>query len=573
MNADLDLLIFSLLGFLLAPFFVIYGTKKKYIYQFVDGFTISSIILITFFHLIPESIYQEGIWAFGFLILGFLFPKILHSTQKQLLVFIIFLLVHTLLESSAIGVSKTKNLAFAVVLHNLPIGIFIFSKVSKEKGVYLAFGTIVLIFIFSIAGFTLGDRMILIHRFQYHLQGFIAANVLHILFDSIHHKFIFDTPRSSSSNSIIFKYHVFSTLGAIVGIFILVYFSNELFINFSSHVSEITIFSIFLKILLETSPILLLAFFLSGILRTFLSSHTSNWLKSGNSITQALKGVVFGLPLPICSCGILPLYKTLIQTGVPATAGMAFLIATPEIGLDALLITIPLLGLDFSIYRLISAFLVAFFIAYFVGKNVPLCEVKQNTEVQKISTFSEKLKAGLKYGFLELFDHIMPWLIFGILIASLFEFLVNYEFFHQIPSYVQVPIFALLGIPTYVCATGATPFVAIAIHKGVSLGAGLAFLISGPATNITTFSVLKILHGKKTAYLFAVAILIFSMSLGFVLDSLPIDVTNKNHNFLDEKNNWLEQLSLGIILLLFLYSSLRIGPRGIIHQIDEHYHN
>ncbi|MCX7999692.1 MAG: permease, partial [Leptospiraceae bacterium] len=449
MNANWNFLLISLFGFLIAPIVVTYGKMKKNIYLFVDGFTLSSIIWVTFFHLIPESIQQEGIWAFLFFILGFLPSKLFHSTQNRLLVFVLFLLAHTLLESSVVAMSNTNTLALAVGIHNLPIGIFLFTKVQRENGKKFAIGTVVFIFLFAILGFTLGESIPSIQKFQFHLQAFIASNVIHILFESIHEKFGFHNLETNSNN----KYHISSTLGAIAGILLIAFFSNEIFLTQKLQNSNRSVFSVLLKILLETAPILLLAFFLSGILRILLTPNTSNWLKNGRPFIQSLKGVIFGLPLPICSCGILPLYKTLIQTGIPATAGMAFLIATPEIGLDALLITIPLLGVEFSIYRLLSAFLVAFFISYFVGKGIPTCNISQTTEVKKILTLSEKIQLGLKYGFIELFDHIMPWILFGIMIASLFEFLVDYQTFQNIPNYIQIPLFALLGIPTYVCAT------------------------------------------------------------------------------------------------------------------------
>lgn len=557
-------LFLSLIGFILAPFLVSYGKTRRSLYLFVDGFTLSSIVLVTFFHLIPESIQQEGIWAFIFFILGFLPSKLFHSTQNRLLVFVLFLLAHTLLESSVVAMSNTNTLALTVGIHNLPIGIFLFTKVLRENGKKFAIGTVVFIFLFAILGFTLGESIHSIQKFQFHLQAFIASNVIHILFESIHEKFGFHNLETNS------KYHIPSTLGAIAGILLIAFFSNKIFLTQKLQNSNRSVFSVLLKILLETSPILLLAFFLSGILRILLTPNTSNWLKNGSPFIQSLKGVIFGLPLPICSCGILPLYKTLIQTGIPATAGMAFLIATPEIGLDALLITIPLLGVEFSIYRLISAFLVAFSISYFVGKGVPTCNISQTTEVKKILNFSEKIQLGLKYGFIELFDHIMPWILFGIMIASLFEFLVDYQTFRDIPNYVQIPLFALLGIPTYVCATGATPFVAIAVQKGISLGAGLAFLISGPATNITTFTILKNLHGKKIAYTFAIAILILSILLGFGVDFFAFK-SQGNQKFLEENVGLLNWVSLICLGILFLYSLLRIGPRGVLHQIEEHY--
>ncbi|MCX8000795.1 MAG: permease, partial [Leptospiraceae bacterium] len=297
---------------------------------------------------------------------------------------------HTFLESSAIAISSSNTLALAVGIHNLPIGIFLFTKVLRENGKKFAIGTVAFIFLFAIVGFTLGESIYSIQKFQFHLQAFIASNVIHILFESIHEKFDFHKLEITTT-----KYHISSTLGAIAGILLIGFFSNEFFFTQKSS-SSFSVFSTLVKILLETAPILILAFLLAGLLRILLTPSTSNWLRTGSPALQSLKGVIFGLPLPICSCGILPLYKTLIQTGVPATAGMAFLIATPEIGLDALLITIPLLGVEFSIYRLVSAFLVAFFISYLVGRGVPTCSNSQTAEVKKDLTFSEKIQLGLK---------------------------------------------------------------------------------------------------------------------------------------------------------------------------------
>ena len=112
-----------------------------------------------------------------------------------------------------------------------------------------------------------------------------------------------------------------------------------------------------------------------------------------------------------------------------------------------------------------------------VGRSEP-CEVHQESAVEL--PLKERLREGLRFGLVELFDHTMPWVLAGLLIAAWVEPILGHGLFQQVPTVLQVPLFALIGIPLYVCASGATPIAAIAIHKGISPGAGLAFLLAGP---------------------------------------------------------------------------------------------
>ena len=121
------------------------------------------------------------------------------------------------------------------------------------------------------------------------------------------------------------------------------------------------------------------------------------------------------------------------------------------------------------------------------------------------------MRAGAKFGFVEVFDHTMPWIVVGLLLAALAEPMLSHTAFENIPSFFQVPLAALIGVPVYVCASGATPLAALAIHKGLSSGAALTFLIAGPATNLTTFGVLSKLHGRKIAMLFGISVTTLAM--------------------------------------------------------------
>ena len=100
----------------------------------------------------------------------------------------------------------------------------------------------------------------------------------------------------------------------------------------------------FLHLMLETSPALLIGYALAGALKVALPRASLGWVSRGGSLSQAVRGMAFGIPIPICSCGVVPVYQGLVKRGVPAAAGMAFLVATPELGIESLLLSIPLLG-------------------------------------------------------------------------------------------------------------------------------------------------------------------------------------------------------------------------------------
>ena len=137
----------------------------------------------------------------------------------------------------------------------------------------------------------------------------------------------------------------------------------------------------------------------------------------------------------------------------------------------------------------------------------------------------------------------------------------------------QVPAFALLGIPLYVCASGATPLAAVAIHKGVSAGAALAFLLTGPATNATTFGILKALHGRKTALLFGAGVCVASCILGWTVDWVFATEGLRLHESAEETASTFQWASLVALALIGLTSLVRQGPRQFVDQVIHPIHS
>ena len=361
----------------------------------------------------------------------------------------------------------------------------------------------------------------------------------------------------------------FAALGALLGVGILVALSQV-----DAHASQ-RAQSVFLTLALESAPALLFAFVAAGLLQAFLDPQALGWLGRGGPLRQAARGMAFGLPLPVCSCGVLPLYTTLARAGVPAAAGLAFLVATPELGLDALLISLPLLGGEITVARLVAAAVVALGTAWLVARLVPRRTAAAATDAPAADRGSWQVRArsGLRFGLSELVDHTLPWILVGLGMAALLEPALSAESLGALPRWIAVPVLAAAGAPLYVCASGATPLVAVLLHKGVSAGAALAFLLTGPATNATTFGVLARLHGRKVAVAFALCVTGLAVGLGWGVDALLPDPTVPPLSAANADDaSILSWICLALLTALLGASLLRQGPRGMVRQITRALH-
>ena len=272
---------------------------------------------------------------------------------------------------------------------------------------------------------------------------------------------------------------MFAGMGAVIGL-VLVALLADTHMPLQRSLGGIDFVNTFTTLTLESAPALLLAFALAGLVQVYLPQASLGWMRTGRPWRDSMRGVLFGLPLPICSCGVIPLYRSLINRGVPAAAAMAFLVATPELGLDAVLISLPLLGADMTVARVVASVAVALVVGAVVGTmadsvraGVPAIASYGTQDVVR-STFWYRVRVGLRFGFGEIVDHIGPWLLLGLVIASFAEPLIEGEWITSLPFGVDVALFAVLGMPVYVCASGATPLIAVLIHKGISPGAALA---------------------------------------------------------------------------------------------------
>ena len=317
----------------------------------------------------------------------------------------------------------------------------------------------------------------------------------------------------------------------------------------------------------ESAPVLLMAFAAAGLLHAFLPKGSVAWLGRGSALSQSTRGVLFGLPLPICSCGVVPIYRSLAGQGMPVAAGMSFLVATPEIGIDAIVLSFKFLGSEIAIARVAAVAVVSITIGILASRwrsKAPATALVSTESTPR--SFDDRIRDACRAGFREMVDLTGPWILLGLVLAALCEPLLDPGLFESW-GVLQVPIFALIGLPTYVCASGATPLIAVFLAKGATPGAALAFLLTGPASNVTTFGVLARLHGVRFAASFAVAMAALAIAVGYAVDALLPNVSVPDLFTHDHAHGGVEWVFVGGLALLGLISLFRQGPRAFIGQV------
>lgn len=272
----------------------------------------------------------------------------------------------------------------------------------------------------------------------------------------------------------------------------------------------------FWGLLQATAPALLLAYGITALLGSFAPAQSLAWLARGGHLWQAFKGMFVALPLPLCSCTVLPPFRRFVAVGGAPAAAVSFLLAGPEIGLDSLFVSVPMLGGPFTLVRVATAVLVALVasvvVARVVGKQTP----KEPSLSDLTATRRHRGDAGWRAALLEMPAHTGPFILVGLVLAALLGPTPPVGWLVGLPAPMQVVILATAGIPAYVCASAATPLVATLIAAGIAPGAGLAFLITGPATNVTTFAILAQSFGRRAAWVALSAVCGVAVLAGFV---------------------------------------------------------
>lgn len=575
---QVPMLVAAVLGLLVGPVLSSLWPHGRGWRAGLDGLSLALVGGLVVLHLLPHALEHGGLPAIVAGLLAAIAPSLLErwgvTDASWSLFALAALTVHATLDGAALATASepVSALGLAVVAHRLPVGLVVFSEAAHEAPPARGWVAVGVLILATVGGWAVGAPLADLGPSWLGgvLEAVVAGALLHVLLEEATPQAAADPCCHHETADEITARH-WGAGGATLGVSLVALY--PLFVV-DPHVAETvsSAASRFLALALDSAPALLVGYLLAGLVIALMTPARAAWLSGGSAAGQALRGVAFGLPLPVCSCGVLPLYASLVERGVPATAALAFLVATPELGLDAVLLSLPLLGLPLTAARVAAAFLVAVGVAWWVGRSLRPGELAAEPAPSPLAPLPDRVKDGLRYGFGELVDHTMPWVVLGLAIAAVAEPLLAHPVVHAVPAVAQVPLFALIGIPVYVCATGATPIAAMAVYAGVSPGAALAFLLAGPATNITTFGVLTQLHSRRTAVRFGLAVLTGAVLIGWGIDLLGVPgaaAPLPAHGHGPRPFAWLSLITLAVLTLGSLW---RLGPRGLLHQITQPVH-
>jgi len=277
----------------------------------------------------------------------------------------------------------------------------------------------------------------------------------------------------------------------------------------------------------QMSPYLLFGFLMAGAISVFISAKTVERHLGKPGFLSILKASLFGVPLPLCSCGVIPVSMSLYKHGASRGATISFLLSTPQTGLDNIFIVFSLLGPVFAIFSPIVAMasglfggtLVGLFDRHQVSQNQPCNDDCCNTTKKE-----NRLLKALRYSFLILPADIGKAMLVGLIIAAIISVAVPDDFFSAYLTagggILAMVVMMAVGIPMYVCSAASVPIAAALIEKGLNPGAAMVFLMTGPATNAAAITTIWATLGHRTAILYLVSIVFCSFAAGIILDMI-----------------------------------------------------
>ncbi len=282
----------------------------------------------------------------------------------------------------------------------------------------------------------------------------------------------------------------------------------------------------------EMAPWLLLGLLIAGLIHLFLPEGFIRRYLGGGRFGAVLRAVLIGVPMPLCSCGVVPAALGLKKDGASNGASMGFLISTPQTGVDSILVSATFLGWPFAIFKVLSAFISGLLGGVVVNatesggsptepepeKAAPCCCGNNSGKTAQRSWGDI-----FKFGFVELLGDFYRWLAFGIVAAGIIAALVPQDSLKEYwwaQGVSGLLAMLIISLPMYICATASVPLAASLVVAGMSPGAALVLLMAGPATNVATIAIIGRSFGRKNAVIYLVTVAVVSILAGWFFDSV-----------------------------------------------------
>ncbi len=320
-------------------------------------------------------------------------------------------------------------------------------------------------------------------------------------------------------------------------------------------------------LLMEMAPYLLIGFLFAGILKVFFPRRIIKKYIGGSNFSSVLNASLLGVPMPLCSCGVLPAGIGFYKNGASRGSTVSFMVSTPQTGVDSIIATYAMLGLPLAILRPIIALLSGILggtLTNYLGGSIAASEQLKKEDEDGVRSFREMLR----YGFVEMLQDISKWLIIGFLVAAFLAVIIPNDFFAETVSneYLSMLLILAASIPLYVCATGSIPIAAVLLLKGLSPGAAIVFLMAGPATNAATMAVINNTMGRRVFWLYMISIVGGAVLFGslvnelipreWIMGALP-ELHHGMHDHGTHGGYWIKLISAVALVLLIINGTIR----------------
>ncbi|MDW5378149.1 SO_0444 family Cu/Zn efflux transporter [Halomonas sp. HP20-15] len=347
--------------------------------------------------------------------------------------------------------------------------------------------------------------------------------------------------------------------------------------------------SAFWHLWLDAAPWLLLGLVVAGLMQALLDANRLARHLGGEGAWPSVKAALLGAPLPLCSCGVIPAALGLRRSGASRGSTASFLIATPETGVDSIALSYALLGPLLAIVRPVAAIVSAITAGVLTSVSEPrsasslsasavatdaapgtsgsaCCSSSGCSTASETGTgprkptrapLAQRLLAGQRTAFGDLFGDLAGWLLVGLALAAAVTAFVPESFLTRFgDGLAAMLVMAAIGVPMYICASASTPLAAGLLLAGVSPGAVLVFLLAGPATNIATLGIVRRELGTRTLGIYLASVVGVAIAFGYLTNALAgvwgIDVQTELAASGELLPSWLTLGAAGILAALTL---------------------
>ncbi|MGQ0618508.1 MAG: permease [Panacagrimonas sp.] len=551
-------LIATITALLCGPLLYAVARRRAGVLAFLDGFVLVSIAGLVLLEVVPGAFGEGGAWSLGFLAVGAIGPSLLERALYRarreahlatLALAVLGLLLHSIADGAALsaqGDPAQEALAIAVVVHSIPVGLVVWWIMAPVFGALWPALTIAAMCAGTASGFLFGielNQVLGAQAFAW-FQALVAGSILHVVFGRPH----LDEHEHETHAAPPFE--GLGNLAALLALALLDSLDPQhgLLGGFVERFRDLAV---------QCAPALVLAYLMMALLGTGRSGWGSRWILRGAPLGRAIRATLLGLVLPMRSGGGLVQYRERVQAGESSLTSMPFLVATPAVGLAALLLSMALLGFELTVLRVASA------AALTIALGLTMSRFKTlESEAPPPPALQDRPWGGAVWraGLADLVDGTAAWILAGLALAVFVSPYLDALALSAWPPGLDVLLFALLGLPMVLCAAGATPVVAVLLGAGLSPGAGLAVLLIGPVANLATLDVLRHQHGTRFAVVFGAAVCVAAIALGGLVNALAPGLETPRLE--QEPTTSILGASCALVLAgLFTASLLRSGGR------------